>query len=74
MNIINRTTHWSSTDHPKIFDLVRILLGILLIVRSYVYFTNRAYIRELIVTTQVIRQSPGVIWALINYSTYIQMV
>ena len=74
MNIFTRTTRWGNAHHPKIFDIIRILLGTLLVVRSYVYFTNRAYIRELIVTTQAIRQSPGVIWALINYSTYVQLV
>ena len=74
MNIITRTTRWGSAHHPKIIDIVRILLGVLLVVRSYVYFTNRGYIRELVVTTQAIRQSPAAIWALINYSTYIQLV
>jgi uncharacterized membrane protein YphA (DoxX/SURF4 family) len=74
MNLIRKTTKWGDAHHPRILDVIRMLLGILLCVRSYVYFNNAGYIRELIISNKLIRQSPDVILALIYYSTYIQMV
>jgi uncharacterized membrane protein YphA (DoxX/SURF4 family) len=74
MNILKKTKTWGDTHHPKILDLIRILLGTLLCIRAYVYFNNAGYIRELIVTNQIIRQSPEVVLSLIYYSTYIQVV
>jgi uncharacterized membrane protein YphA (DoxX/SURF4 family) len=74
MNLIRKTTKWGDTHHPKILDIIRMLLGILLCVRSYVYFNNAGYIRELIISNKLISQSPDFILALIYYSTYIQLV
>jgi uncharacterized membrane protein YphA (DoxX/SURF4 family) len=74
MNILKRTKIWGDMHHPKILDLIRILLGALLCIRAYIYLNNAGYIRELIVTNQIIRQSPEVVLALIYYSTFVQMV
>jgi uncharacterized membrane protein YphA (DoxX/SURF4 family) len=74
MNIFKKMKTWGDSHHPKFVDLVRILLGALLCIRAYIYLNNAGYIRELIVTSQIIRQSPEVVLALIYYSTYIQMV
>jgi uncharacterized membrane protein YphA (DoxX/SURF4 family) len=74
MNILKRTKIWGDMHHPKILDLIRILLGALLCIRAYIYLNNAGYIREFIVTNQIIRQSPEVVLALIYYSTFVQMV
>jgi putative oxidoreductase len=74
MNSIQKISKWGDRHHPKIIDIIRMLVGILLIVKGYVYFNNAGYIREAIIQYKLIRQSPEVILAIIYYTTYIQLV
>ncbi len=73
MNIIYKTENWGNTHHPKILDLIRMLLGILLVVKGLVFLNNAAYLRYIIVENKVIRQSPEIITGLIYYTTYVHL-
>jgi putative oxidoreductase len=74
MNSIQKLNSWGNRHHPKIIDIIRMLVGLLLIIKGYVYFNNAGYIREAIIQFKLIRQSPDVILAIIYYTTYIQLV
>jgi putative oxidoreductase len=74
MNIIYRTRDWGDRHHPRILDIIRILLGLLLAIRGYVYFNNTGYIRELILQNRFLGRSPDVVMAIVYYSIYIQLV
>ncbi|HXB30300.1 MAG TPA: DoxX family protein [Puia sp.] len=74
MNSIQKLNRWGDRHHPKIIDVIRMLVGVLLIIKGYVYFNNAGYIREDIIQYKLIRQSPEVILAIIYYTTYIQLV
>jgi len=74
MNIIYKTRNWGDKHHPKILDILRILLGLSLLVKGIGFFNNAAYLRYLIIENQAIKQSPGIITAIIFYVTYIHLV
>src|ERR1035438_8438027 len=74
MKNIEKINSWGDRHHPKIIDIIRILVGLLLIIKGYVYFNNAGYIREAIIQYKLVRQSPDVIMAIIYYTTYIQLV
>jgi len=74
MNITNEIGLWGDRHHPKILDLIRMLLGIFLVVKGIIFFNNAAYLRDLIIENKMIKQSPGVITVLIYYVTYMHLV
>jgi putative oxidoreductase len=71
---IEKINRWGDRHHPKIIDIIRMLVGLLLVIKGYVYFNNAGYIRESIIQYKLIRESPDVIMAIIYYTTYIQLV
>ena len=74
MNITDKINHWGDLHHPKILDLIRMLLGISLFVKGLIFLNNAGYLRDLIIENKAIRQSPEIITALIYYVTYIHMI
>ena len=60
--------------HPKMLDIIRMLLGILLIVKGANFFNNAGYLQYLIIENQAIRQSPEIISAILIYVTYVHLV
>jgi putative oxidoreductase len=74
MNIAGKIRNWGDLHHPKILDIIRMLLGLFLVVKGLVFFNNAGYLRYLIIENRAISQSPGMITAIIYYVTYIHMV
>ena len=74
MKTFNKFKNWGDRHHPKILDIIRMLVGLLLIVKGYVYFNNAGYIRELIIQNKLINQSEDLIYIIIVYTTYVQLV
>jgi putative oxidoreductase len=74
MHITNKINRWGDQHHPKILDGIRMLLGIFLVVKGWIFFNNAAYLRDMIIENRAIRQSPETITALIYYVTYIHLV
>ena len=74
MNILYKVRNWGDAHHPKIFDIIRILLGFTLLVKGIEFFKNAAYLRYLIIENNIIRQSSDLITALIIYVTYVHLV
>jgi putative oxidoreductase len=74
MNILYKARNWGNAHHPKILDIIRMLLGLLLVVKGIQFLNNAAYLRYLIVENKAIRQSPEIIAALIYYTTYVHLV
>jgi putative oxidoreductase len=74
MTITDKISHWGDRHHPKILDLIRMLLGIFLVLKGWIFFNNAPYLRDLIIENRAIRQSPEIITALINYVTYMHLV
>ena len=74
MNALNKFRRWGDTHHPKMLDVIRMLVGLLLVAKGYVYFIHAAYIRDLIIENKLINQSEDLISAIIFYTTYVQLV
>jgi putative oxidoreductase len=74
MNILYKAGNWGNAHHPKILDIIRMLLGLLLVVKGVQFLNNAAYLRYLIIENKAIRQSPEIITALIFYTTYVHLV
>jgi putative oxidoreductase len=74
MKTFNKFKNWGDRHHPKILDIIRMLVGLLLVVKGYVYFNNAAYIHELIIQNKLISQSEDLVYVIIYYTTYVQLV
>ena len=74
MNITHRIQNWGDRHHPKILDVIRMVLGLFLFIKGVIFFNNAAYLRYLIIENKAIRESPEIITALIYYVTYMHIV
>lgn len=74
MNITHKISNWGDLHHPKILDIIRMLLGLFLVVKGFIFLNNAAYLRYLVIETGAIRKSPEIITALIYYVTYIHLL
>lgn len=74
MSVIHRIENWGDHHHPKILDIIRMMLGVLLIIKGYTFMSNAAYLRDLILENKSLSQSPDVITAILYYVTYVHLV
>ncbi|HEY0244595.1 MAG TPA: DoxX family protein [Mucilaginibacter sp.] len=74
MSLIHRVQYWGDAHHPKILDIIRMLLGLVLMAKGFAFLNNAAYLRDLIITNQKIDQPEEVITAIIYYVTYVHLV
>ncbi|HMH23143.1 MAG TPA: DoxX family membrane protein [Puia sp.] len=74
MNITNKVRHWGDLHHPKILDIIRMVLGVFLVVKGYIFLDNVAYLRYLLIENKAIRQSPATLSALVYYVTYMHIL
>jgi uncharacterized membrane protein YphA (DoxX/SURF4 family) len=74
MNIAKRVGAWGDRHHPKILDILRMVLGIFLFFKGVIFFTNAGYLRYLIIDSKAINGSPTLISAIIYYVTYMHVL
>ena len=74
MNVLYKARDWGNSHHPKILDIIRMLLGLSLVFKGVAFLTNAGYLRYLIIENKAIRQSPEIVSALIYYTTYVHLV
>ena len=74
MNILYKVRNWGDIHHPKVLDIIRMLLGIMLFLKGVQFFNNAPYLRYLIIENKIIQQSPDLIALLIGYVTYVHLV
>ena len=74
MNIAKRVGTWGDRHHPKLLDLLRMVLGAFLVSKGLIFFNNAGYLRYLIIDTGAINGSPAMISAIIYYVTYIHIL
>jgi putative oxidoreductase len=74
MNFLKNIANWGDTHHPKALDLIRMVLGILLLVKGVVFLNNLPFLREIILRTKAIDQSPEVVTFIIYYVILVHMI
>ncbi|GAB3957530.1 hypothetical protein GCM10028805_50400 [Spirosoma harenae] len=48
MNLLTRIEHWGDTHHPAWTDVLRIMLGIILILKGISFISDTAYLTKLV--------------------------
>ena len=61
MSIIHKIKNWGDRHHPKILDIIRMMFGIFLLSRGFYFFNHAGYLRELLIASNTIRESPKII-------------
>jgi uncharacterized membrane protein YphA (DoxX/SURF4 family) len=74
MKLISNIENWGNKHHPKLLDLIRILLGVFLIFKGILFYEDMTILRDLIVEAKLIDLSPDAITALLYYVTYAHLV
>ena len=70
MNRIHQIEQWGDAHHPKVFDLIRIALGVFLLWKGLAFMDNTENLKEMIENQQAIHFSPGILMALVYYVTF----
>jgi uncharacterized membrane protein YphA (DoxX/SURF4 family) len=74
MNITHKISEWGNRHHPKVLDIIRMLLGLFLVIKGVIFLNDSAYLRYLIIEKEAIRQPSEVVTAIIYYVTYMHML
>jgi putative oxidoreductase len=74
MSVFHRISFWGDAHHPKVLDIIRILLGLFLVVKGISFLNNSAYLRDVIIENEAINQPQELITAIIYYVTYVHLV
>jgi putative oxidoreductase len=74
MKLISNIENWGDKHHPKLLDLIRILLGVFLIFKGILFFKDMPFLRDLIIEAKLVDLSAGTITALLYYVTYAHLV
>jgi hypothetical protein len=54
LGFIRKFERWGDTHHPKILDVIRMLLGIFLVVKGYGFLRHLPFLRDLIIENKAI--------------------
>ncbi|QTE39911.1 DoxX family protein [Mucilaginibacter gossypii] len=74
MNLVHKIEHWGDAHHPKVLDIVRIVLGVFLLVKGITFMENTSYLRGIITDQDVIDVSPDMLMILVYYVSFAHMV
>ncbi|MGF7043027.1 DoxX family protein [Mucilaginibacter lappiensis] len=74
MKTFQKFQSWGDAHHPKILDLIRMLLGIFLLIKGIVFLYHFPFLRDVIVRTRAINLSDEMITILIYYVTLAHMI
>ena len=74
MKMITDFENWGDRHHPKLLDLVRIVLGAFLFFKGVLFFQNMPFLRDLIIEAKLVDFSPDTITAILYYVTYAHLV
>lgn len=66
MNSTQKISDWDDRHHPKILDIIRMILGASLAFKGIIFFNNAPYLRDLILEKQAINQPAWIITAIIG--------
>ncbi len=74
MSITRNISAWGNRHHPKILDIVRMVLGLFLLSKGLIFMNNSAYLRYLIIDSRAIKLPYDLISAIIYYVSYIHVL
>jgi putative oxidoreductase len=74
MKAIQKFQKWGDAHHPKILDLIRMLLGAFLLVKGIVFMYRFPFLRDVIIRTHAVNLSEGMVTILIYYVILAHMI
>jgi len=74
LNVIHKIQFWGDSHHPKILDIIRMLLGLVLVAKGVAFLENAASLRDLILDNEKVDQPQDLVTAIIYYVTYVHLV
>jgi uncharacterized membrane protein YphA (DoxX/SURF4 family) len=73
MNLVHKVEHWGDTHHPKLIDVCRIALGLLLLLKGVVFMENSTDLKWLI-EGQDAQASSGLLMTLVYTVIFLHIV
>lgn len=73
MKAITKFEDWGNRHHPKLFDLVRFVLGAVLFFKGIMFYNNMPFLRDLIIDAKLLDFSPDVVTGILYYVTYVHL-
>jgi putative oxidoreductase len=74
MNLVQKIEVWGDNHHPKFIDFVRVALGIFLLLKGITFMQNSTSLENLIESQTLVHVSPGLLFAMVYYVTFVHMV
>jgi putative oxidoreductase len=74
MKVIRKIENWGNSHHPKMLDIIRMILGLFLLVKGIVFLNTAPFLRDIFIQTQAISLSPAMISVLIDYVIFVHMI
>jgi len=74
MKVIRKIENWGNSHHPKMLDIIRMILGLFLLAKGIAFLNTAPFLRDIFIRTQAISLSPAMITVLINYVILIHMI
>lgn len=74
MNLVHKIETWGDTHHPKVLDILRVVLGIFLFLKGVAFMENTAFLKDMIEAQDTVVFSSGILIALVYYVTFAHMV
>ena len=74
MNIIHKIESWGDSHHPRLLDMIRIVLGIFLLLKGIAFMENTSDLKYIIESRPDISVSPAILMALVYYVAFVHMV
>ncbi len=74
MGFIRKYERWGDAHHPKMLDVIRMLLGFFLVSKGYAFLKHLPYLRDLIIENKAINWSPDLVTFILYYVTYVHLV
>lgn len=74
MNVIHKVEKWGDGHHPRVLDIIRIVLGIFLILKGIAFMENTAGLKSIIESQSDIFLPIGVLLTVVYYVTFVHLV
>jgi len=74
MGFFRKYKRWGDEHHPKMLDIIRMLLGLFMVIKGYAFLRHFPFLRDLILENKVISESPQMVNFILYYVTYVHLV
>jgi putative oxidoreductase len=74
MNLVHKIENWGDTHHPKVLDVVRVVLGIFLMLKGFAFLDNSAYLKDIIEDQSVVYIPTALLMTAVYYVIFAHLV